>query len=55
MYERTDVKKDKKLLKKLIEPLKIGKKVLALAERLKKKDARGTLYKSTTENMSFFC
>ena len=40
--------------KKLRSPLEIGEKVLVLAERLKKKDAPGTLYKSTTENMSFF-
>ena len=32
----------------------IGEKVLVLAERLKKKDAPGTLYKSTTENIPFF-
>ena len=36
------------------EPLKIGEKVLALAERLKKKDAPGNLYKSTTKNILFF-
>ena len=40
--------------KKLRSPLEIGEKVLVLAERLKKKDAPGTLYESTTENMSFF-
>ena len=28
--------------------------MLALAERLKKKDAPSNLYKSTTENISFF-
>ena len=53
-YERADVDKDKKLCRKLTEPLKIGEKVLALAERLKKKDAPGNLYKSTTKNISFF-
>ena len=31
-----------------------GKKVLVLAERLRKKDAPRNLYKSTTENISFF-
>ena len=43
-YERADIEKDKKLYRKLREPLKIGEKVLALAERLKKKDAPGNLY-----------
>ena len=32
----------------------IGEKVLVLAERLKKKDTLGNLYKSTTKNISFF-
>ena len=32
--------------RKLREPLDIGEKVLALAERLKKKDAPGKLYKA---------
>ena len=41
-------------VKKLRSPLEISEKVLALAERFKKKDAPGTLYKSTTENMPFF-
>ena len=54
IHNRTDVEKDKKLSRELREPLKIGGKVLALAERLKKKDASGNLYKSTTENISFF-
>ena len=53
-YERADIEKDKKLRRKLREPLKIGEKVLALAERLKKKDTPGNLYKSTTKNISFF-
>ena len=34
--------------------LRIGEKVLVSAERLKKKDAQDNLYKSTTENISFF-
>ena len=36
--------------------LEIGEKFLVLAKRLKKKkkDAPGTLYKSTTQNMLFF-
>ena len=32
----------------------IREKVLVVAERLKKKDAPGNLYKSTTENKPFF-
>ena len=40
--------------KKLREPLVIGEHVLILASRLKKKDAPGFLYKSTTENKPFF-
>ena len=38
----------------LRSPLNLDKKVLVLAERLKKKDAPGNLYKLSTENMSFF-
>ena len=33
--------------------MNIGEKVLVLAERLKKKDAPGKLYKNTTENKPF--
>ena len=44
----------KKTRKKLLSPLTVGEKVLVLAERLRKKDAPGNLYKSTTENISFF-
>ena len=32
----------------------IGEKVLILAQRIKKKDAPGKLYKLTTQNKSFF-
>ena len=32
----------------------VGEKVLVLAERLKKKDAPGSLHNSTTENIPFF-
>ena len=32
----------------------IGENVLVLAKRLRKKDALHNLYKSTTENISFF-
>ena len=38
----------------LRSPLDIGDKVLILAEHLRKKDAPGKLYKSTTENRPFF-
>ena len=40
--------------RKLRSPLNLDKKVLVLAERLKKKDAPGNLYKASTENMPFF-
>ena len=48
--EKRDVRKKRTLR----SPLNIGEKVLVLAERLKKKDAPGRLYKSTTENRPFF-
>ena len=48
------LKKTKEIHRKLREPVKIGKKLLLLAQRLKKKDALGNLNKSTTENISFF-
>ena len=35
-------------------PLNLTENVLVLAERLRKKDAPGRLYKSSTENMLFF-
>ena len=38
----------------LRSPLNLDKKVLVLAERLKKKDAPGNLYKASTDNMPFF-
>ena len=38
----------------LRNPLNLDKKVLVLAERLKKKDAPGNLYKDSTENILFF-
>ena len=38
----------------LRSPLNLDEKVLVLAERLKKKDAPGNLYKASTENMLFF-
>ena len=38
----------------LRSPLNLDEKVLVLAERLKKKDALGNLYKASTNNMPFF-
>ena len=38
----------------LRSPLNLDEKVLVLAERLKKKDAPGNLYKASADNMSFF-
>ena len=51
--KRYDVKKDIKRPRQLREPLNIGEKVLVLAERLKKKDVPGKLYKSTTQKKTF--
>ena len=53
-YKRNDIRFDKKTRKKLGSPLMVGEKVLVLAKRLRKKDAPGSLYQSTTENISFF-
>ena len=55
-YKRYDIRVDKKnsRRRKLREPLTVGEKVLVLAERLKKKDAPGSLLKSTTESIPFF-
>ena len=53
-YKKHDLKVDFKKKKKLREPLAVGERVLILASRLKKKDAPGVLYKSTTENKPFF-
>ena len=38
----------------LRSPLNLDEKVLVLAERLKKKDAPGNLYKASIDNMPFF-
>ena len=51
--ERFDAKVDRHE-RRLRDPLEIDEKVIALAERLRKKDAPGRLYKSTTENKTFF-
>ena len=53
-YERYNNKLDEKQKRKLREPLKVNEKVLILAERIKKKDAPGFLFKSTTQNIPFF-
>ena len=49
--ERSDKNKDRRQRKNLMEPLDL---VFSLIERLEKKDAPGKLYKSSTENKSFF-
>ena len=50
--DKYDQKIDRR--KKILRsPLKLGKKVLVLAERLKKKDAPGNLYKASTEICRF--
>ena len=46
-------KQDERERRKLREPLDIGEEVLLIAERLKKKDASGVLYKSSTKNIIF--
>ena len=51
--KRYSIKKDANK-RKLRQPLMIGEKVLVLSERIKKKDAPGKLYKSMTQNKSFF-
>ena len=53
-YKRHDINIDFRKRRRLREPLAIGERVLLLAARLKKKDAPGVLYKSTTENKPFF-
>ena len=40
--------------RKLRSPLNLDERVLVLAERLKKKDASGNLYKASTDNIPFF-
>ena len=45
-----DFHSDKRKKNKLREPLNIGENVLVFAERLKKKYALGSLFKSTTQN-----
>ena len=52
--ERYDTKKDTQKPRKLRDLLNLGEKVFVLAVRLKKKDASGRLYKSTTQNKTFF-
>ena len=45
---------DARKKRKLRDPLDIGEKVLVFAERLRKKEAPGRLYKSTTKNGPYF-
>ena len=49
--EYADIRKDKKLHKKLKEPLKIGEKGAGVSRTFEKMDAPGNLYKSTTNNI----
>ena len=51
---RFNFKTDQRRNVRLRNPLNIGEKVLILSERLKKKDAPGFFYKSTTVKRSFF-
>ena len=51
--KRADINADSRKKNKLREPLDIGKNILVLAERLRKKDAPGFLHKSTTQNKLF--
>ena len=53
-YKKHDVSVDVRKRRRLREPLAIGERVLILSSRLKKKDAPGFLYKSTTENKPYF-
>ena len=53
-YKKHDVNIDFRKRRRLREPLEIGERVLILASRLRKKDAPGVLYKSSTENKPFF-
>ena len=53
-YKLNDIRQNDKKHKKIREPLAVGEKVFVLPERLKKEDAPGIFYKSTTENKPFF-
>ena len=48
-----NIKKDQRK-KQLRSPLNLDEKVLVLAERIRKKDAAGSLFKASTENRPFF-
>ena len=51
--EKFAIKKDRRR-RKLRSPLKIGEKMIILAERIKKKDAPSKFYKASTDNIPFF-
>ena len=51
--DKYDQKTDRRK-RTLRSPLNLDEKVLVLAERLKRKDAPGNLYKASTNNMPFF-
>ena len=50
-YNNQKIDRRKRTLR---SPLNLTEKVLVLAERLRKKDASGRLYKSSTKSMPFF-
>ena len=52
--DRYDEKRYSVKRKKLREDLMIGKKVLVLAERIKKNAAPGRFYKQSVQNISYF-
>ena len=52
--KRCDDKKYSRKRRKLRENLYIGKKVLVLAERIKKKSAPGKFYKQSVQNIVYF-
>ena len=51
--DRYNQKIDKRK-RKLRSPINLDKKMLVLAERLRKKDVTGNLYKASTDNIPFF-
>ena len=52
--DRYSKKLDSRKKRRLRDPLDISEQLLVLAERLKKKDVPGRLYKSKTENRPYF-
>ena len=52
-YSRADTKKDKSLRRRLREPLKVGKRVLPLAERSKKRTLQSIYISQPRERFLF--